>query len=75
MTARRTMRLQLGDGRDRPEDRAAKAVSAPSRTAGPPLHQFRGFSLDTVIRDLSNMCPREVADGKVTLTWEIPLMS
>ena len=58
-----------------PRIEPAQAVGAPSRTAGPPLHQFRGFSLDTIIRDLSNMCPREVADGKVTLTWEIPLMS
>ena len=44
----------------------------PSRAAGPPPHQFRSFSLDTVIWGLSNMCPGEVADGEVALTWEIP---
>jgi len=58
-----------------PRIEPAQAIGAPSRTAGPPPHQLRGFSLDTVIRDVFNTCPREVADGEVTLIWEIPLMS
>jgi hypothetical protein len=56
-----------------PRIEPAQAVGAPSRAVGPPPHQFRGFSLDTVIRGLSNTCPREVTDGEVTLIWEIPV--
>jgi hypothetical protein len=40
---------------------------------GPPPHQFRGFSLDMIVRGLSNTCPREVTDGEVMLIWEIPV--
>jgi hypothetical protein len=58
-----------------PRIELAQAVAAPSRAAGPPPHQSRRFSLDTVIRGLSNTCPREVTDGELTLIWEIPVKS
>ncbi len=53
--------------------RTRRPLLRPPGGPGPPPHQFRGFSLDTVIRGLSNTCPREVTDGEVTLIWEIPV--
>jgi hypothetical protein len=55
---------------DRRSSRHRPSVRPIERPARRP-HLWCHFSLDRVIQSLSNTCPGEVADGEVTLIWEI----